>query len=80
MPIHRFEHRTTDTIGEDYLNAIDGIFLKNIASECDKKGCVMESENEVTIQYSINIFDDKLTWETDESYSLAISTLGQWYT
>ncbi len=39
----------------------------------------MESENEVIIEYSVNIFDDMLTWDTDESYSLAISTVGQLY-
>lgn len=75
--MNRFEHRTTNTNGLDYLNAIDGIFLDNIANECENKQCVLESENEVVVQYSINIFDDTLTWDTDESYSLAISTEGQ---
>lgn len=57
------------------MNAIDAIFLKNIASECEKKDCMVESENDVIIQYNINIVEDTLTWETDESYSLAISTI-----
>lgn len=75
----RFEHRTTNTNDQEYLNIIDGIFLKNIVRECEKKLCFMESENEVVIQYAITTFDDTLTWETDESYNLAISTLGQLY-
>ncbi|XP_037028823.1 chitooligosaccharidolytic beta-N-acetylglucosaminidase [Bradysia coprophila] len=69
----RFEHQGTH--GREYLDAINGIFLKNIASECEKKDCVVESDNEVIIEYSINVFDETLTWETDESYSLVISTL-----
>lgn len=74
---HRFDHRTTNKMGQDYLSAIDGIFLKNIAKECENKDCVMDSANQVVIEYSVNIFDETLTWDTDESYSLAISTLGQ---
>lgn len=59
------------------MSAIDEIFLKNIASECLRKDCIMETTNEVIIEYSVSSFDDSLTWETDESYSVAISTVGK---
>lgn len=81
---HSYRFDSPGSHGQEYLDAINGIFLKNIASECAKKDCVTESENEVIIEYSIEVFDETLTWETDESYSLTMSTSGQshfivWY-
>lgn len=58
-----------------YLKDVSDIFLENIRNEC-YQNCTIPSKTDVLIKIFVNSIDLSLKWETDESYSLEVSTIG----
>lgn len=58
---------------EQFLSETQKIFLKNLFKECGKS-CNRSSANSVLISTNIQTSETSLTWLTDESYELLLST------
>lgn len=70
-----FDTTTVPDKTKRYLKDISDIFIENIIKECHQN-CTIPSTTEVLIKIFVNSIDLSLKWETDESYSLEVSTIG----
>lgn len=70
-----FDTTTVPEKTKRYLQDVSEIFLENIKNECHQD-CTIPSKTDVLIKIFVNSIDLSLKWETDESYTLEVSTIG----
>uniref|UniRef100_A0A1B0CCX8 beta-N-acetylhexosaminidase n=2 Tax=Lutzomyia longipalpis TaxID=7200 RepID=A0A1B0CCX8_LUTLO len=71
----RFDFQDIPLVTKDLMVDMTKVFMRNIRHECGAN-CTLPSETEVLVRIFITSPDTTLSWETVESYSLDISTLG----
>lgn len=61
---------------KSYLEAISDLLLDNLRKECHNNCTASRNVASVLVRIYVNAYDTILTWSTDESYSLDITTVG----
>lgn len=59
-----------------YLEAISDLLVDNLRKECHNNCTSSRNVASVLVRIYVNSYDTILTWSTDESYSLDITTDG----
>ncbi|XP_059617121.1 chitooligosaccharidolytic beta-N-acetylglucosaminidase [Phlebotomus argentipes] len=71
----RFDFQDIPLATKDLMVDMTKLFMRSIKYECSSN-CTLPSETEVIVRIFITSPDTTLSWDTVESYSLDISTLG----
>lgn len=61
---------------KSYLEAISDLLVENLQKECQNNCTDKQVDANVLVRIYINTYETILTWTTDESYSIDITTKG----
>lgn len=73
---YRFELENSSDKNAEFLNATIEIFKNNIILLCNHQNCDLSVNMDVMVKIYVHEHQLNLTWTTDESYSLDLSTSG----
>lgn len=76
VEIFRFDLTNVPDGTNRYISAVGQIFLATIGKESGSL-CHLESPSEVVVRFDVYTPYLNLTWTTDESYSVTVSTEGE---